>query len=138
MKIRIKDIRPEGMDVHDQITAETFGFAQEDSVCFTRPLDVHGEVKRSGNTVLVKTHVTGILASSCGRCLERVEQAWSQDFLLAFSIDRQTESITLDEDIRQEVMLSLPQCVLCKMDCQGICPGCGADLNHEPCRCKSA
>ena len=25
---------------------------------------------------------------------------------------------------------------LCSPDCKGLCPGCGADLNREPCRCK--
>ncbi|OGX37158.1 MAG: hypothetical protein A3D87_07410 [Omnitrophica WOR_2 bacterium RIFCSPHIGHO2_02_FULL_50_17] len=138
MKIRIKDIRHEGLDVHGQIPAQTVGFTPEDSVYFIRPLDVQAQVQRAENTVLVKTHATGILASSCGRCLERVEQVWSQDFLLAFPIDRQTESIELDENIRQEAILHLPQRVLCKMDCKGICLGCGAGLNHEPCRCKSA
>lgn len=135
MKIRIKDIRQEGLDVHGQIPAQTVGFTPEDSVGFIRPLDVQAQVQRAENTVLVKTHVTGILASSCIRCLERVEQAWGQDFLLVFPVDRQTESIELDENIRQEVILHLPQRVLCKMDCKGICPGCGADLNNEQCKC---
>ena len=27
---------------------------------------------------------------------------------------------------------------LCSEDCKGLCPGCGADLNRESCRCKKA
>ena len=27
---------------------------------------------------------------------------------------------------------------LCSPDCKGLCPGCGANLNHEACRCKKA
>ena len=25
---------------------------------------------------------------------------------------------------------------LCSEDCKGLCPGCGVNLNQEPCRCK--
>ena len=25
---------------------------------------------------------------------------------------------------------------LCSEDCKGLCPGCGVNLNREPCRCK--
>jgi len=31
--------------------------------------------------------------------------------------------------------LSIPMKLLCREDCQGICPGCGANLNQEACRC---
>jgi len=26
--------------------------------------------------------------------------------------------------------------ILCREDCKGLCPGCGANLNIEPCRCE--
>jgi uncharacterized protein len=36
---------------------------------------------------------------------------------------------------RDAVSLSLPEKILCRDDCAGLCAGCGANLNVEPCRC---
>ncbi|MFL5807740.1 MAG: YceD family protein [Roseiflexaceae bacterium] len=45
--------------------------------------------------------------------------------------------VDLGEAIREYTLLELPMQPLCKLDCQGICPGCGADRNTEACRCQS-
>jgi uncharacterized protein len=37
---------------------------------------------------------------------------------------------------RDAVALALPEKILCREDCAGLCPGCGADRNSEPCRCQ--
>lgn len=36
---------------------------------------------------------------------------------------------------RDAVLLELPQAPLCREDCAGLCPTCGADLNAGPCDC---
>ena len=36
---------------------------------------------------------------------------------------------------RDSVALALPAKILCREDCAGLCPGCGADLNSEACAC---
>jgi uncharacterized protein len=36
---------------------------------------------------------------------------------------------------RDAVLLHLPQAPLCRSDCAGLCPTCGADLNDGPCAC---
>jgi uncharacterized protein len=36
---------------------------------------------------------------------------------------------------RDAVALSLPDQILCRADCAGLCAGCGADLNVEACVC---
>jgi uncharacterized protein len=37
--------------------------------------------------------------------------------------------------LRELLMAELPDTAYCRQDCKGLCPGCGADLNREPCRC---
>ena len=48
------------------------------------------------------------------------------------------EEINLSPYIREQVLLALPMRPLCDDDCRGLCAGCGADLNYEPCRCVSS
>lgn len=46
------------------------------------------------------------------------------------------DQLDLDGLITDVFLLSLDTKNLCKEDCRGLCPGCGADLNSEPCRCS--
>lgn len=137
MRIKVKDIQPECIEVAGHIPLEAIGLTQNDEVYFVAPLDVQAKVNRVSDTVLANTKVHGKYRSVCARCLAEVERDWNGNFLFDFSVDKQTEAVELDEDIRQEVLLNLPPRVLCKEDCKGICPGCGADLNTEQCRCDN-
>lgn len=47
------------------------------------------------------------------------------------------ESIVLDNEVRSVLLVSLPLKQLCRDDCKGLCPVCGADLNREPCGCSA-
>ena len=38
--------------------------------------------------------------------------------------------------VREEVLLGVPDAPLCRDDCAGICPECGADLAAGPCGCE--
>jgi uncharacterized protein len=44
--------------------------------------------------------------------------------------------VDLTETLRQNVLLALPMVILCREDCQGLCPQCGHNLNLGPCECK--
>ena len=92
---------------------------------------------------------------TCGRCLKDFDQGVNVDFLVqfeekpekatlhgadpddpeenvAFFVD---EEMLLGEELRQELELQVPYRPLCKTDCAGLCPRCGADLNSGPCGC---
>ena len=43
--------------------------------------------------------------------------------------------VDLADDVRQTVLLAVPLKLLCKEECKGLCPRCGADLNKESCTC---
>lgn len=44
--------------------------------------------------------------------------------------------INLRPILRDLVIVSTPLQVLCKPDCQGLCPRCGTNLNQEQCDCE--
>lgn len=39
--------------------------------------------------------------------------------------------------VRDALLLALPIAPLCREDCLGLCPSCGADLNNGPCGCPA-
>ena len=46
------------------------------------------------------------------------------------------EEIDLSDLVRDAVVLELPLAPLCREDCAGLCPSCGADRNEGPCGCQ--
>jgi uncharacterized protein len=52
----------------------------------------------------------------------------------AFVIDEQ-DQLDLTEAVRQYRETALAMAPLCRPDCKGLCPNCGADLNIGPCDC---
>ncbi|MDX2091731.1 MAG: DUF177 domain-containing protein [Kofleriaceae bacterium] len=46
------------------------------------------------------------------------------------------EYIDLEPLFREEFVLAIPYAPLCREDCKGLCPQCGADLNSGTCTCE--
>lgn len=121
----------------------------------TLTLENQGEQKAA---LQLKGHLK--LAIPCDRCLEStavdveldietdidmkepIQEELSQEELEAEQerLDDQTfiEGHQLDTDklLIQELQLRVPEKVLCKDDCKGICYQCGKNLNHGACDCK--
>ena len=45
------------------------------------------------------------------------------------------QMLDLSDVLRQYLLTDEPLKTLCRNDCQGLCPECGADLNMEKCKC---
>jgi uncharacterized protein len=45
------------------------------------------------------------------------------------------DAIDLGPLVRDAIVLDLPMVPLCREDCRGLCPQCGADRNESDCRC---
>jgi uncharacterized protein len=48
------------------------------------------------------------------------------------------EMLDLSPLVRDALLLELPIAPLCREDCLGLCPTCGAELNEGPCQCPPA
>jgi uncharacterized protein len=47
------------------------------------------------------------------------------------------DGIEVADVVTEQVILSVPMKVICRAECQGLCPVCGADRNLETCQCAS-
>ena len=45
--------------------------------------------------------------------------------------------VDLTKAVTDRILLDLPMAFLCREDCKGLCPVCGADLNEGDCGCQS-
>ena len=134
MKVKIRDIPSEGLELIQSVSPSSLGLSEED-IHVSSPLTVKAHLERFEDTVTVRTEVRGRYSFICARCLDTVEDTRLDVFDFDYPLEEGMESLDLGEDIRQEMILKQPMKVLCREDCQGICLRCGANLNKEECRC---
>jgi len=109
-----------------------------------RPNPVAAElvVSRASSGTVLELAFAVSLHGPCFRCLEEAELALSLSLreyqaTKPESEEERTEYIEDDRlDLsawaRDEIALALPEQILCRDDCLGLCPVCGKDLNVEP------
>lgn len=112
MKIYLKDILPEGLEVEDKIAPDAIGLTEKDHLHFVSPLSIHAKVQKFEETVLATIGVKGTFESFDYRTSEKLKRDWSDQFDLDFDLDPDRDYIELDEDIRQEIILRIPMRVL--------------------------
>jgi uncharacterized protein len=129
----------------------------EGDVRLLGPAEVRGRIQRSGKEVELRGELHATVEVPCGRCLKPVEFPLDGKFDERFASEvgwRGEEQhelraedlnlavfdgavLDLGDLIREEILLALPGHVLCREDCKGLCPQCGADLNAGVCKCES-
>ena len=113
MKIYLRDVKAEGINVHYAIPVEEVGLTKDDYLQFIEPLEVTAHLELVDNTLLSKIKVKSRFKTFCARTLVEVVRDWSDEFILDFPVTKATEFVEMDEDIRQEAILGLPVRVLC-------------------------
>ena len=81
---------------------------------------------------------------ACRRCLTAVSGELRSEVVEVFEKNPATEQtyplrgdqLDLELLARDAVLLELPHAPLCHEECQGLCPGCGAELNRGQCDCE--
>ena len=152
MIIDIKTLR-QGVS-HYQIneTAEKLGIDIED-VKFTAPVLSTVEISNVTGQLTVSGSIKSGFETNCARCgcisKGNIDSTFEHKYVNGEAFpggelnkDALDEEIlsrdTLDffDEIRQAVLLAVPEKVVCRENCKGICPGCNKNLNKDKCSCK--
>src|SRR5262245_59658616 len=158
MYIETKEIGPEGLVV-DRDVAWHMPPPQEgdEEVCVDR-VRLSGEVHKGGDGYAFSGDIATVATLACVRCLEAYGLPLNMHFDLLYTSrpeaqDRHGESrveedaftevhfdgarIDLDALLAEQIYLALPLKPLCREDCRGLCPRCGANLNAGACGCPA-
>lgn len=120
------------------------------------PIRVSGSLSKGADRLKIEGHVEGPLVFDCSRCLAPVERSaefkFSDSFVTPDKMARTEEGEVpgeaLDEDallgdeidltdlVREQLILRVPDQILCSESCRGLCDRCGADLNKGECGCS--
>ena len=106
------------------------------------------DITRVQGGVLVQGTLGSRLEQECVRCLESsklsIDLKLEETFRLPGTspqIDTPHEvsengRLDLTPILREQTWLAIPMKTLCRPDCRGLCPQCGANLNQEQCACE--
>jgi len=113
-------------------------------------VQVTGRLSRAGTErYYFSGRIEGTTQNTCRRCLIDVDVPVADDVHVLFAetdgeesdesdvylIDAHEHSLDLRPAIREQWLLIVPSLVVCREDCKGLCPTCGADLNLGACSC---
>ena len=113
----------------------------------THPVVVDGQVRNKAGVLHCELQADTTLHCVCDRCAKEFEDPQTVTFSCVLAEEKQDEEnedivvlenneVDLAELARTAFILDMDTKTLCSEDCQGLCPGCGVNLNEEPCRCK--
>jgi len=130
--------------------AATLGLDAEPA--FQHPISIEVSARKVGARVLLNGSAGGLIRLECCRCLETFEQTVSADVAVEYregTPPHRREDVIRDdepdaswyehpfvdpvEDLRQILLVAVPDYPVCRPDCLGLCPQCGANLNMVPC-----
>ena len=135
MKVEVAQLEETPKIVEESLEASSWDLDSFD-IKFLGKINLHCEFQKLGEEIVVKTKVFAHQEVRCSRCLDVFHRDIRREFFLSYSRKTLGKFLVVDEDIREEVLLSWPMKPLCKEDCKGLCPGCGRNLNYENCICS--
>jgi uncharacterized protein len=125
------------------------------------PFALQGDLKRVNQELVFGGLLKASVRLTCSRCLEEFivevagpleaqwrivnapvdrnrlpeeEGPWLEDLETG---GRQQGGLNLAEYVLEQVILNIPMAPLCREDCRGLCPVCGANQNSGPCPCRT-
>ena len=137
MRINVKRIPPDGEALSGSDPASIMDL-DEPAVHFEHEVEYKFLAQLQGDALLVTGHIRTPATMRCSRCLQVFEQPLDVGQFVFHKELHGEDFVDLTEQMREDIILELPQRALCAEDCKGLCPRCGRDLNQGPCRCKQS
>lgn len=150
----------------DQVQEEPFNWDETQSVApesldrpellSLGPVSWRGQVIFTDPGYFLRAKLSYEQTLSCNRCLKPIVEQTASDVELMIMVnegpggggehelrEQDLGILYLDEEVLEtdpilleQLQLNIPMKPLCREDCKGICPTCGADLNLGPCSCE--
>ena len=154
MKIDVSKVSRDGEPLDVEVCGEDIGELCP-GIIVVDAVRFKGRVARMGHDLMLRGTAQGMFKATCSRCLAEFTQRFEVPVASRYVLEAVPgDSIEEDEDVselefsydgvdidlvppvRNELILEAPVKPLCSLECRGLCPGCGVDLNEELCKCE--
>ena len=154
VEVDLEDIDPENGLTLQMEKPFSFFFNEEDGVNGVGDVTVDMTLTKAGENIFALGLASGTVKLNCSRCLAEFEMELAPSLETAFfppaAKPGEGEEVEDDGDVNfhdgekldlfpllhDHLLLAIPFKPLCREECKGLCPKCGADLNAAPCGCK--
>lgn len=113
---------------------------------FQSPVHMKGTVSRENSVLRLEGTIKTIYSTACARCLKPLDILLTAESDMILSDDPEAEeeddlfvltgdSVDPADVLVPALILQVQMTYLCKEDCKGLCPHCGADRNEVDCDC---
>jgi len=148
----IRSLESKAASVDDELRPDDPVWQEGDPVP-SGPVQVTGRLSSAGQGRFYwHGQIEGDVTLPCRRCLIDASAHITDDVHLIFAeegsdetddpdvyaLDPRARELDLRPALREQWLLTVPSYVLCREDCKGLCPTCGAELNAGPCECPAA
>ncbi|MDR3165970.1 MAG: DUF177 domain-containing protein [Synergistaceae bacterium] len=117
------------------------------------PLSVRITANYARDDIVTRVSLSGRFSLPCSRCLAETSIAIEGEMRYLFTLrnsggggapdgdldviglDRFQAELEMPPYVWETLILNLPEGVLCREDCKGLCPVCGSDRNARDCGC---
>ncbi len=162
LQVPISKIPIEGLEVDEAVTGALLAIDPEElKTAEDGRFKAHVE-RADGGSLHVRGHLNVKTSGPCARCLADTPLVVDQELDLFFLPESAALSEYDDEEgaelqdrdlvvtfykgdvldlgglVREQILLAQPMKRLCREDCRGVCPTCGADRNATACGCPKA
>ena len=148
----IRSLTQHAVSVDDTLAVDDPVWLETDSRP-SEPIRVKGRLSTAGpGRFYWHGTIEGDVELECRRCLGEASGHVSEEAHLIFAeagaegveddpdvyiVDDRASELDLRPAIREQWLLNVPGYALCRDDCKGLCPTCGAELNFGDCGCVS-
>jgi len=157
MEIDLRQLAQGQTRLEMEVAGESVGITPAD-VALVGPVRLKLDLDRRGEEIWIRGSVHATTNQECSRCLADFRENLELDFDVFCAkvqhphvashpaLDEEDggvhfhdgRTLSIDEEIREAVILGLSMKPLCREACKGLCPQCGEDRNAGPCRCETA
>lgn len=132
----------------DQTEIEMTGLPEDEEYpldCrFHEPVKLRATATKLGDGIALKGTLQACLDVQCSRCLKDMVYPLETEIDAVFQKENSEDGylyegdiLPLDKMLLDAISFEIPVQYLCKKDCKGLCPRCGADLNTQTCGCSA-
>jgi uncharacterized protein len=157
MEIDLRELAQGQTQMRLELPAPSVGLKPEE-VTVSGPLALRLTLDRRGDEIWIRGVIHLISLQQCSRCLADFDETLDLEFQVfcakvqnpnvvsSKAVEEEDGGVhfhdgrilSIDQEIREAVILGLPMKPLCRESCAGLCARCGEDKNQGPCRCERA
>ncbi len=139
IKINTARIAPEGLHVKGEEDSAILELESMQGIPVFQCSPIHYDLNAVmvGQDLLVTGTAFIELETECVTCLDRIKVRVGDPKICVHVEKVPEEEVDMTPEIREDILLAMPSRFKCSDKCRGLCPGCGANLNKEKCRCSS-